>query len=117
MLLEGGQGALALRILGVTLEVYEEDVLRLGGARWERLNPRQVDLVLLEDVQGVGQRARGMGDLEHECGLVLARSRRLLQADDGKARLVKRVILDVGREDAQSVAHRRLPAGDRGRAR
>ena len=38
-----------------------------------------------------------------------------LLADDGEARLVVRIVLDVGEQDPQAVLHRRLPTRDRRR--
>ena len=56
--------------------------------------------------------ARMVRDLEHQRGLVGAGAGGLLMADDGEARFVVRIVLDVVEENPQSVFHRRLPTGD-----
>ena len=87
----------------------------LGG---ERLDPGQVELVLLEDVEGLDQRARaGAATWNMTAVLSLPVLAALLMADDGEARLVVRIVLDVGEEDAQAVPDGGLPAGDGGGAR
>ena len=50
---------------------------------------------------------------QHQRGLVLARRRRLQGADDGKARAVVRVVLDMALDHAQLVLRARQFAGDR----
>src|SRR5437870_13009095 len=86
--LQGLEGADDLWILAVALEIDEEDVLRLGSLGRKRFDPGQVDLVRLEDVEHLGQRAGLMADAEHQGGLVIAGLGYLLVADDGDARLV-----------------------------
>src|SRR5262249_3005457 len=58
---QGGEGLLDLRVFDVSLEIHKKDILRLGQLGGERFDPGQVELVALEDLQGIHKRTRMMG--------------------------------------------------------
>ncbi len=83
------------RVFLVPLEIDEEDIFRLGRPRRERLDPGQVQLVLLEQVQRIDQRTRIVRQAEHDRRLVVPRLARLLMADEREACLVVLRVVDL----------------------
>ena len=100
----------------VAVEIDEKH--RLGARRtsWERFDPAQVELVQLEWTESVDQAARVIRQSKHDGSFVVAGLLAFLIADDREARLVGVGILDIGKEDAQPVTNRGLPAGNCGGA-
>ncbi len=104
-----------LGILKMSGAINEEEVFpRLALAR-TRLNLRHVDLELAERGNGLVQRARLVGHAQHQTRAIITRRRTALTAEHEKARGIRRIVLDVLRQNFQTVFFRCQHATERGR--
>ncbi len=58
------------RFFAVSLEIEEEQVTRFGAAERKGLDPGEVDVVRLEGVEGIGQGAGRVRNLQEQRGAV-----------------------------------------------
>jgi hypothetical protein len=100
----------------MSVHINKEEIFPRLLFRGTALNLAHVDLQPLEGFERAEKGAGFVLDPEHDRGLVVARRRTCVLADNEKPCRVLGTVLDRPLEDAQLVNFRRHPSGQRGRA-
>src|SRR5215218_9811661 len=114
VLLESFEGALHPALLWVAEEVGEEHIGPGAFAAGAALDAGKVDPLFRESRERVLENAGAVFDREHDAGLVLACTRGPGASEHDKARGVRAGVLDVARQDRQTVGAGGQDATDRG---